>query len=119
MARSAACQFGMAGLVAVIQKLDGQPVAGPVHLRGGLRHPQGQRTFVADGKLDQHMRQFGFGHAGAPRFRAAAEQAHPGQTRKLNRKGANADQNDAKGKLKEKGKTVHGDRSGPQKCVFS
>jgi hypothetical protein len=68
--------------------------------------------------LHQDMRKVRLIQFGALLAGAFAENTHPGQTRQLNRKGANADQNDAKGKLKELGKTVHGDRSGPHKARF-
>ena len=75
-------------------------------------------AFIADRKLYQHMRQLFLGKFGAAKVGLLAEHAHPGQSGKLNRKRANADQNQAEGKLKELGKTVHGDRSGPHKARF-
>jgi hypothetical protein len=54
----------------------------------------------------------------ALKYRAFAEKPDPSQRRKLNRKGANGDQDDAQGELKELRKTVHIDRSGPQRLVF-
>ena len=99
--------------VAVIEQLDGETVQWPVHPRcaGGNTHRQ--RAFVTDRKLDQHMRQVRLGQLGKFQVGTLAEDAHPGQSRKLNGKRADANQDDAEGKLQELGKTVHGDRSGP------
>ena len=85
-----------------------------------LTRPDAHRqvAFIADRQLHQHMRQFGIGKFGASQLGLLAEHAHPGQARELNRKRADANQDDAKGKLKELGKTVHGDRSGPHKARF-
>src|SRR6202000_1928369 len=49
---------------------------------------------------------------------ACAKDANQGQTGKLHRKGTNGDEDDAEGELKELRKTVHGDRSGPQRLVL-
>jgi hypothetical protein len=75
-------------------------------------------AFITDGKLHQHMGQLGLVKLGALQEGAFAEDANPGQARKLNRKGANGDEDNAEGELKELRKTVHGDRSGPQRLVF-
>ena len=105
--------------VAVIQQLNGEAVERPVHARrtGGDAHRQ--RAFIADRQLHQHMRQVCFIHFSKLELGAFAEDAHPGQRRELDRKGADANQDDAEGELKELRKTVHGDRSGPHKAVFS
>jgi hypothetical protein len=104
--------------VAIVEKLDGQPVERPFHARcaGGNAHRQ--RSFIADGKLDQHMRQLAIVKLGKLQHRALAEHAHPGQGRQLHRKRADTNQDDAEGELKELGKTVHGDRSGPHVGCF-
>jgi len=65
------------------------------------------------------MGQLGIGRFDEFQVRALAEDAHPGQSRELDGKRADADQNDAEGKLKELRKTVHGDRSGPHKACSS
>jgi hypothetical protein len=64
------------------------------------------------------VRQLGVVEFGALEDGAFAEDANPGQTGELNRQSANGDEDDAEGKLKELRKTVHGDRSGPQRLVF-
>ncbi len=47
-------------LVAVIQKLNGEPVLGPVHPGRGFDHADRQQAFIADRELHQHMGQFSF-----------------------------------------------------------
>ena len=54
-------QRRMVFAVAVIEQLNRQAVGGPVHARGGGSDAHRQMAFVADRKLHQHMRQFGFG----------------------------------------------------------
>ena len=108
----------MALAIAIVQQLNGQPVARPVHARRGGGDAHRQRSFIADRKLYQHMRQLSLVQFGALQLGAFAKSTHPGQPRQLDRKGADGNQDDAEGKLKELGKTVHGDRSSPHKARF-
>ncbi len=50
-------QRGMIVAVAIVEKLDGETVPGPVHRGSGFGHPHGQQAFIADRQLHQDMRQ--------------------------------------------------------------
>ncbi len=51
-------ECGVAVAVAIVQKLDGEPVFRPLHPGGGFGHSDRQQAFVAVRQLHQHGRQF-------------------------------------------------------------
>ncbi len=100
-------QRGMIVVVAIVQKLNGEAVLGPVHRGGGFGDPYRQQTFIADRQLHQHMRQFVFAERRARQFGTFAEYPDPGQNRQLGRKRTDGDKDAAQSKLQGEGKTVH------------
>ena len=109
----------MALAVAVIQQLDGEAVARPVHARQAAAATRTARwPSLQTGKLHQHMRQLGVADGSAQlELRALAEHAHPGQHRQLDRQRADGDQDEAEGELQELGKTVHGESFRPPRLL--
>ena len=112
----------MAVAVAIIQKLDGEAVFGPVHAGRGLDHPDGQQAFIADGKLDQDMRQFAVGQGKGSKRRGFPEYPHPGQHSQLHRQGRDRHKDAGQRELQRQGervateeKTVHGESTIPQR----
>ena len=114
-ARTSAASVVMCFAVAVIQQLDGEAVARPVHARCGAAATRtasgpslqtGSCTSTCGSSASSNCGTLQ--HAGA--LRKTRTQAKPASwTDRVQ----TADQDEAEGELKELRKTVHGDRSGP------
>jgi len=109
--RQALGQHGVIVFVAVVQQLDGQAIVGPVQRAGSRRDAQRYSTFIADGKLHQHMGQFGFRHFQRAQVGAFARHAQPAKHGQLHGQGADRDQND--GESGRQGIAEHSDGQAP------